>query len=308
MEDYPRTEAELEKRFSSEEACRAYLFELRWPDGFVCPQCECRKAWTMKRDLFVCAKCRRQVSVTAGTIFQDSRLPLVMWFRAMWHVTSQKSGASALGLQRVLGLGSYQTAWSWLHKLRRAMVRPDRELLTGKVDVDETYVGGEKPGKRGRGAVGKALVVVAAQQDGDHIGRIRLVHVPDASGASLGDAIMQTIAPGSSVQTDDWKGYNGIEELGYRRKIVHHSPEVGENLLPNCHLVASLLKRWILGTHQGAVSAKHLSYYLDEFTFRFNRRTSQSRGKLFFRLVQQAVHMTPKPLSCITGPQPVGGG
>ena len=308
MEDYPRTEAELEKRFSSEEACRAYLFALRWPDGFVCPQCGGRKAWTMKRDLFVCANCRRQVSVTAGTIFQDSRLPLVMWFRAMWHVTSQKSGASALGLQRVLGIGSYQTAWSWLHKLRRAMVRQDRERLTGKVDVDETYIGAEKPGKRGRGAAGKALVVVAAQQDGDHIGRIRLVHVPDASGASLGDAIMQTIAPGSRVQTDDWKGYKGIEELGYRREIVRHSPEVGENLLPNCHLVASLLKRWILGTHQGAVSAKHLSYYLDEFTFRFNRRTSKSRGKLFFRLVQQAVHITPKPYSSITGPQPVGGG
>lgn len=308
MEDYPRTEAELENRFSSEEACRAYLCELRWPDGFVCPQCGGRKAWTMKRDRFVCTHCRRQVSVTAGTIFQDSRLPLVMWFRAMWHVTSQKSGASALGLQRVLGLGSYQTAWSWLHKLRRAMVRPDRDLLTGKVDVDETYIGGEKPGKRGRGAEGKALVVIAAQQDGDHIGRIRLVHVPDASGASLGDAIMQTVSSGSRVQTDDWKGYNGIEELGYRREIVRHSPEVGENLLPNCHRVASLLKRWILGTHQGAVSAKHLSYYLDEFTFRFNRRTSQSRGKLFFRLVQQAVHITPKPYSSITGPQPVGGG
>lgn len=308
MEDYPRTVAELEKRFSSEDACRAYLFALRWPDGFVCPQCGGQKAWRMKKNLFVCAHCRRQVSVTAGTIFQDSRLPLVTWFRAMWYVTSQKSGASALGLQRVLGLGSYQTAWSWLHKLRRAMVRPDRERLDGNIDVDETYVGGERHGKRGRGALGKALVVVMAQQDGDRIGRIRLVHVPDASGASLCDAIMQSVAPGSNIQTDDWKGYNGIEELGYRRKIVRQSTEVGENLLPNCHLVASLLKRWLMGTHQGAVSAKHLGYYLDEFTFRFNRRTSQSRGKLFFRLLQQAVHITPKPYASITGPQPVGGG
>lgn len=213
-----------------------------------------------------------------------------------------------MGLQRVLGLGSYQTAWIWLHKLRRAMVRPDRERLTGIVEVDETYVGGEKHGKRGRGARGKALVVIAAQQDGNRIGRIRLVHVPDASGASLGDAIMGTVAPGSNVQTDDWKGYNGIDELGYCRKIVRHNSEVGENLLPNCHLIASLLKRWILGTHQGAVSAKHLGYYLDEFTFRFNRRTSQSRGKLFYRLVQQAVHIAPKPYASITGPQPVGDG
>lgn len=308
MEDYPRTLAELEKRFSSEDACREYLSVLRWPDGFVCPRCSGRKAWTIKRGLFVCAHCRHQVSATAGTIFQGSRLPLVTWFRAMWHVTSQKSGASAMGLQRVLGLGSYQTAWIWLHKLRRAMVRPDRERLTGIVEVDETYVGGEKHGKRGRGARGKALVVIAAQQDGNRIGRIRLVHVPDASGASLGDAIMGTVAPGSNVQTDDWKGYNGIDELGYCRKIVRHNSEVGENLLPNCHLIASLLKRWILGTHQGAVSAKHLGYYLDEFTFRFNRRTSQSRGKLFYRLVQQAVHIAPKPYASITGPQPVGDG
>jgi transposase-like protein len=308
MEDYPRTLAELEKRFAEEGACRKYLSALRWPDGFVCPKCGGRDAWPMQRGLFLCSGCRRQVSVTAGTVFQDSRLPLTTWFRAIWHVTSQKNGGSALGLQRVLGLGSYQTAWSLLHKLRRAMVRPDRELLDGIVDVDETYVGGEKHGKRGRGALGKALVVVAAEQDGKRIGRIRLVHVPDASGASLGDAIMRTINTGSIVQTDDWKGYNGIEELGYRRKIIRPSTEVGKNLLPNCHLVASLLKRWLLGTHQGSVSAKHLAYYLDEFTFRFNRRTSQSRGKLFYRLVQQATHIDPKPYAVITAPQLLGGG
>jgi transposase-like protein len=308
MEDYPRTLAEFERRFSDEAACREYLASVRWPDGFVCPRCEGRKGWQMSRGLFLCADCRHQVSVTAGTIFQDSRLPLTMWFRAIWHVTSQKSGTSALGLQRVLGFGSYQTAWSCLQKLRHAMVRPDRDRLSGVVEVDETYIGGEKPGKRGRGALGKALVVIAAQEDGDHIGRIRLVHVPDVSGASLGDAIMRTIAPGSRVKTDDWKGYNGIEELGYRRKIVRKSSAVGENLLPNCHLVASLLKRWILGTHQGAVSAKHLQCYLDEFTFRFNRRSSQSRGKLFYRLVQQVTHIAPKTYASITAPPLVGGG
>lgn len=213
-----------------------------------------------------------------------------------------------MGLQRELGLGSYRTAWICLHKLRRAMIRPDRDRLPGVVEVDETYIGGEKTGKRGRGAFGKALVVIAVQEDGDHIGRIRLVHVPDASGASLGDAIMQTIAPGGRIKTDDWKGYNGIEELGYRRKIVRKNSAVGENLLPNCHLVASLLKRWILGTHQGAISEKHLGYYLDEFTFRFNRRTSQSRGKLFYRLVQQAVHIAPKPYESITTLPSVGPG
>jgi transposase-like protein len=231
-----------------------------------------------------------------------------MWFRAVWHVTSQKHGASALGLKRVLGLGSYQTAWTWLHKLRRAMVRPGRDRLTGTIDVDETYVGGEKPGKRGRGAAGKALVFIAAQQDGARIGRIRLVHVPDASGASLGDAIEHAVAPSSTVQTDGWQGYNGIEKLGYRHTIVRPAAALGENLLPNCHLVASLLKRWLLGTHQGSVSQKHLSYYLDEFTFRFNRRTSGSRGKLFFRLLQQSVQFEPQPYAQIIRPQPLGGG
>jgi len=309
MEDYPRSLAEFERRFAAEAACREYLFALRWPDGFLCPRCQGRKAWSMGRGLFLCAGCRRHISVTAGTIFQDSRLPLTMWFRAVWHMTSQKNGASALGLKRVLGLGSYQTAWAWLHKLRRAMVRPGRDRLAGTVDVDETYVGGEKPGKRGRGAAGKALVVVAAQQDGEHIGRIRLVHVDDASGASLGDAIEQVIAPGSTVQTDGWKGYNGIEELGYQHIVVRSDAAVvGENLLPNCHLVASLLKRWLLGTHQGSVSPKHLAYYLDEFAFRFNRRTSGSRGKLFYRLLQQAVQIDPQPYSQIVTPQPLGGG
>jgi hypothetical protein len=150
VEDYPRTLAELERRFSTEEACRSYLASLRWPKGFICPQCGDPKGWPMARGLWLCAGCRRQVSVTSGAIFQDTRLPLVTWFRAMWYLTSQKNGTSALGLQRVLGLGSYQTAWSWLHKLRRAMVRPERDRLGGVVEVDESYVGGEKDGTFGR--------------------------------------------------------------------------------------------------------------------------------------------------------------
>lgn len=302
MEDYPRTLLELERRFSTDELCRGYLFNLRWPDGFVCPQCRGNKAWPMSRGLFLCSSCRRQVSVTAGTIFQDSRLPLTLWFRAMWYITSQKNGASALGLKRVLGMGSYQTAWAWLHKLRRAMVRPGRDRLAGTVDVDETYIGGEKAGKRGRGAVGKALVVVAAQHDGDHIGRIRLKRVADASGESLNGAVQQAIEAGSCVHTDGWSGYNGLTALGYKHNIVRPDAQIGENLLPRCNRVASLLKRWLLGTHQGAVTPAHLDYYLDEFTFRFNRRTSRSRGKLFYRLVQQAVLLEPKPYRSLIAP------
>ena len=295
MEDYPKTIAEFESRFSSEEACRNYLYQLRWPLGFICPRCRGTKAWPTKRNLLVCGACSYQISMTAGTILQDTRKPLRMWFRAIWFVTNQKTGASALGLQRLLGLGSYLTAWTWLHKLRRAMVRPGRGRLSGRIEVDETYIGGEKPGKRGRGALGKSLVVIAAEKDGKRIGRIRLVRVPDASAESLEEAIRQSIIPGSAISTDGWKGYARLVSLGYTHDVVRKTAEVGDNLLPHCHRVASLLKRWILGTHQGAVSHDHLDYYLDEYTFRFNRRTSRSRGKLFYRLVQQAVAIEPAP-------------
>ena len=293
IEDYPRTILEFEQYFATEEACRRYLFQLRWPEGFCCPRCGHRQAWATKRRLYRCRQCDYQVSVTAGTIFQDTRKPLRLWFRAIWHVTSQKIGVSALGLQRVLGLPRYETTWTWLQKLRVAMVRPGRDRLSGIIEVDEIYIGGEKPGKRGRGAEGKALVMVAAQENEGHIGRIRLCRVPDASAESLSQAIQDTVEPGSMVRTDGWGGYGQLTSLGYVHAVVRETGEVGENLLPLAHRAASLLKRWLLGTHQGAVRASHLDCYLDEFTFRFNRRTSGSRGKLFYRLVQQAVQVQP---------------
>lgn len=308
MEEYPKTLAELERQFATEEACARYLFQLRWPDGFSCPRCGGIRAWTTKRGLSTCAACAYQCSVKAGTIFERSRLPLTMWFRAIWWVTSQKNGASAKGLQRILGLGSYETAWTWLHKLRRAMVRPGRDRLAGTIEVDETYMGGEKPGKRGRGAEGKALVLIAAQQDGKRIGRIRLRRVRDASAGSLQPAIAEAVEPGSLVRTDGWQGYNSLDQRGYVHEIARKEADVGENLLPCCNRVASLLKRWLLGTHQGAVSHEHLDYYLDEYTFRFNRRTSRYRGKLFYRLVQQAAAVEPVPYSALVknarGPRP----
>lgn len=293
MEDYPQTLAELEARFSTEEACLDYLFCLRWPNGFLCPRCGHTKGWRVRNTLIQCAVCSYQTSVTAGTIFHGTRKPLRTWFRAIWWVTSQKTGASALGLQRILGLGSYETAWTWLHKLRRAMVRPDRDKLSGKIEVDETYVGGEKPGKRGRGALGKSLVMIAAEIDGSRIGRIRLRRVPDASAESLEEAVRQAAVPGSMICTDGWKSYRGLNSLGYIHEVVRHTEAVGDKLLPYCHRVAALLKRWMEGTHQGAISHEHLDYYLDEFTFRFNRRTSRYRGKLFYRLLQQAIAVDP---------------
>jgi transposase-like protein len=293
IEDYPRTILQFEQRFATEEACRRYLFQLRWPEGFSCPRCGNNKAWATKRGLYRCSQCDYQISVTAGTIFQDTRKPVRLWFRAIWHVTSQKNGVSALGLQRVLGLPRYETVWIWLQKLRVAMVRPGRDRLSGIIEIDETYIGGEKPGKRGRGSAGKALVMIAAQENEGHIGRIRLSRVPDASTESLSQAVQETVEPGSMIRTDNWAGYGQLASLGYIHAVVRETAETGENLLPLAHRAASLLKRWLLGTHQGAVRGSHLDYYLDEFTFRFNRRTSGSRGKLFYRLVQQAVSVPP---------------
>ena len=288
MEDYPRNLTELEERFATEQACRDYLFSLRWPDGYRCPRCDHRKAWPMRGYLFRCASCTYKCSITSGTIFEGTRKALVLWFRAIWWVTSQKNGASAKGVQRILELGSYKTAWVWMHKLRRAMVRPGRDRLSGTVEVDETYIGGEKPGKRGRGAQGKALVAIAVEDKAEQrIGRIRLSIIPDASSASLTSFAQQCIDHGSTVRTDDWPGYNNLSSSCYSHEVVRSTD------LKIVHLVASLLKRWLLGTHQGAVSHEHLAYYLDEYTFRFNRRTSNHRGKLFYRLLQNAMEIEP---------------
>lgn len=314
MEEYPRNLTELEERYSTEEACRAYLGRLRWPDGFRCPRCQSEKSWPVRGVLLECASCGYQTSVTAGTIFQDTRTPLALWFRAMWWVTTQKNGASALGLQRVLGLKSYETAWTWLHKLRRAMVRPEREMLAGRVEVDECYLGGLEEGLRGRLIENKALIVVATEEDGTRIGRIRMRQIPDASAASLEGFLLESVAPGSAIHTDGWKGYNGLTAKGYVHQVtvMKGKKETASQLLPRVHKVISLLKRWLMGTHQGAVSRKHLDYYPDEFTFRFNRRTSKSRGKLFFRLAQQAVTVDPISYDQIVHaapankPQPVG--
>jgi transposase-like protein len=308
IEDFPKTLLELERRFSSEEACVEYLAGLRWSDGWVCPRCRGAVGWSIRRHRWLCGHCRYELSVTAGTVFQDSHLPLTIWFRAMWQITSQKNGISALGLQRVLGLGSYKTAWAMLHKLRRAMVRPGRDRLDGVVEVDETYWGGEETGSIGRRTELKSLIIVAAQEDGKGIGRIRLRCIPDLTKATLHEFIAQSIAPGSTVRTDGLPAYMGMNGYAHDRQIQRHQ-EQGEHLLPRVHRVISLLKRWMLGTHQGAIGPEHLDDYLDEFTFRFNRRTSKSRGKLFYRLAQQAVQVGPTPFATLVRLQPdaVGG-
>ena len=299
-EDFPHNLAELERRFASNEQCRAYLASLRWPQGWACPRCQNRESWTLGRGLYRCRQCRYEVSVTAGTIFQDSHLPLTIWFRALWFVSSQKNGASALGLQRVLALGSYKTAWALLHKLRRAMVRPGRDRLTGTIEVDETYWGGQEEGVTGRLTHDKALIIIAAQEDGLGLGRIRLARIPDVTQATLHGFIAQAVEPGAVVRTDGLKAYLGLVGYHHERRVRGPDPKAAAQLLPRVHLVASLLKRWLMGTHQGAIGHDYLDYYLDEFTFRFNRRKSQSRGKLFYRLVQQAAQGAPATFDAIT--------
>jgi len=254
-----------------------------------------------KSGRIICSGCRLGTTVTAGTIFQDSNQPLTVWFRAMWWMTNQKTGISGLGLQRLLGLGSYRTAWMMLHKLRSAMVRPERDRLTGIIEVDETYVGGLEEGRRGRGAEKKTVIVVAAQEDRQGIGRIRMAQVVDASAASLHGFVETSVEQGSTIHTDDWTGYGGLEAKGYRHVVtpIKKSGKPAHELLPRVHKVMSLFKRWLLGTHQGAISHEHMSSYLNEFVFRFNRRTSAHRGKLFLRLAQQAVAVEPIPYACL---------
>ncbi len=302
MADYPKNVLEFRDWFATEQACWDYLNRLRWSDGFICPHCQGQKAWLMSRGLYRCVRCDHQISVTSGTLFENTHKPLRIWFEAMWHVTNQKSGVSALGLQHALGLGSYRIAWTWLHKLRHAMVRSGRDRLSGIVEVDEIFIGGPRQGKSGRGAAGKELVLIAAQVDGKRVGRIRLCRINNASSQSLEQAVMASVEPGSMIHTDGWTGYGGLKKSGYSHQVIRQTAEIGDNLLPMANRVASLLKRWLLGTHQGATRPSHLDYYLDEFTFRFNRRTSRSRGMLFYRLMQQAVVLKP-----VMGKELVGG-
>lgn len=289
--DYPHTFQEFDEWFATEAGCRDYLVRLRWPTGFRCPHCEARdEPWVTARNCLRCKGCRGEVSITAGTLFAGTRKALRAWFLAIWFVTSQKHGASALGLQRVLGLGSYQTAWTWLHKMRRAMVFAGRDRLSGAVEVDETFIEAPEEEVHGRETEHKAIVAVAVEKRGRAMGRIRLQRIQDASAGQIIPFIQKSISEGASIITDGWRGYAGLKSLGYEHtaRNIKRSGVPAHELLPRVHRVASLLKRWFLGTLQGGVQRRHLDYYLDEFTFRFNRRTSRSRGLLFYRLMQQA--------------------
>lgn len=303
--DYPRTRQEFRTFFPDEEACAEFLTWLRWPEGFRCPVCS-GEGWRSVRGLWTCRECGRQTSLTAGTIFEGTRKPLLDWFEVAWRITTAKNGVSALAVSNEWGL-SREAGWTWLHKFRRAMVRTDREQLTGEVEADETFLGGAEDGVRGRQTVRKAIVLVMVEKKAaGGYGRARLVRVRDFSAASLHPAVQANVESGSTLVTDFHKGYLGLDAKGYthRRINIKGSGQTGSDLLPGVHLVASLLDRVWLGTHHGALRWRHLDAYLDEFVFRFNRRGSKARGLLFYRLLEGAVSIGPQPFASIRGGRP----
>ena len=330
-------------RFGTDAACREHLFWLRWPDGFRCAECRGARCYAHdKRIIYECSNCGKQHSLLAGTIFEQTKTGLSKWFLAIYLVTTSKGGISAAELKRQLGFGSNQTPWVWLHKIRRAMVRPDRKPLTGSMEIDEVVLGGPRPGKRGRGAAGKSLVACAVEtrtlvvqpklqspplsghgtplrgiakhlaerlQDRakatllHHLGRVRLAVIPNASGATLAGFVEASVAIPATITTDGHRGYRRLVAAGHSHAPVNLAKSDGRahEYLPAVHLIASLIKRWLIGTHHGAVSTKHLQRYLEEYVFRFNRRTAKSFTHRCRRLLEAAVETGPATYWDITG-------
>jgi transposase-like protein len=308
LQDLPRDLPTFLERFGTDEACRACLVRARWPAGFRCDRCGHDQAYSHKKRLIEeCRACGKQHSILAGTIFEQTKTGLARWFLAIYLVTSSKGGVAAMELQRQMGFGSYGTAWAWLHKIRRAMVVPGRRPLSDRVEADETLVGGPRPGKPGRGAAGKTVVAGAVESRRGHahgrrLGRLRLQAVRDASASSLVGFLGQNVLSPAQVATDGWAGYRVLEAKGYAHEPIPLAHSWGDAALrlPAIHLVFGLAKRWLLGTHHGAVSAKHLQAYLDEYVFRFNRRTAKSIAHRFARLIEQAVLTPPTTYRAIS--------
>src|SRR5450759_4600566 len=316
---YPGSLGEFQTWFQSDADCLDYLYWLRWPSGFVCAECGHAGGWRLGDGRFMCTDCGSRTSVTAGTIFDRTRTPLTVWFAACWNFASGKDGISALSLKRTLEIGSYQTAWAMLHRLRSVLVRPGRDRLSGVVEVDETYFGGEEPGLRGGRAKGKkSLVAIAVERrEPKGFGRCRMAILADASTDSLQAFLTDHVQEGSTVITDGWAPYRKATGDRYtHQRHVAGGPQAAK-LLPGVHRVASLAKRWLLGTHQGSADDAHLASYLGEVVFRFNRRRSRSRGLVFYRVLELAVAHEPvryrdliarkRPRAVPPGPPQPGG-
>lgn len=294
--NYPKNFREFDKIFPDDKACLRFLEEVRWKTTFVCQSCGGNEYWSKSSGLRRCKSCRFDNSVKVGSVFESSRLSLKTWFYAIWWITVQKTGVSALGLQRNLGLGSYRSAWLLLHKIRNATIHADRSFLAGEVEVDEAFIGGFKSGKRGRGSEGRQLIVIAAECVGKRrVGRIRIQKINDASAKTLEKFIVGTISKGSVIYTDGWRGYNDVTGLGYKHVATKSATVDPDELLPRINSVTALFKRWLLGTLHGRLDEKHMDSYFEEFVFRFNRRTSKARGQLFQRVIENSFRVSPAP-------------
>jgi transposase-like protein len=294
--------------FSTDADCRDYLEWLRWPGGFVCSDCGHVGGWRLADGRLMCVACGARTSSTAGTIFDRTRTPLTVWFTACWLFATQKDGISALSLKRSLEIGSYQTAWAMLQRLRSVLVRPGRERLQGTVEVDETYIGGEELGLRGGRAKGKKVMVGVGVEriEPRGFGRCRMAPLADASADSLRGFLVDHVEEGATVVTDGWQPYRpATKGLYIHDRLSGAAGQDASKLLPRVHTVSSLAKRWLLGTHQGAIDEAHLPSYLNEFVFRFNRRRSRSRGLVFYRVLElAAAHDPVRYRDLIANPRP----
>ena len=278
--DFPKTAIEFEERFQTEDDCRAYWIEARWGGRAACAKCDSTRVWEERGGrLFECAECGHQTSLTSGTVLEKTKKPFKVWFRAVFEIASRKNGISAKELQRIMGFGSYKTAWSWLHKIRGSLMRPDAKPLDQGVEIDEAYVGSKR--------LGKALVLVAAERGG----RVRLALAENNDEATIKRFADTHVATSADITTDGHAAYNP-RSLGAR----NHEPkaqtpkEKRENdAVQTAHWVVSLLKRWLLGTHGGAVKTRHLQSYLDEFQFRYNRRKTNGAARLTARAIERLV-------------------
>jgi transposase-like protein len=305
-EELPKTLVEFEERFSTEAACVAFVRKLKWPDGFVCSKCGNRTSWPLAPQVEECRRCAHQESVTAGTLFHQTRKPLRLWFRAITLWVASKRGLSAKELERQLGI-HYETAWHWCHRLRACVGEVfGKAPLTGVVEVDEAYVGGtDDRAHGGRSLAGsKALVAGAVEVRGAAMGRVRLEKAEDATGEELQDFVVRNVKQRAVATTDGLASYAGLPEVGIGHQ-AHNTSEPGVvaiKVLPRIHKVFSLFKRVVLGTFQGSVSHKHLPKYLNEFEFRFNRRASASRWLLFQRVLEAGAAFRGPTLKSITQP------
>ena len=277
---FPKTAIEFEERFQTEEDCRAYWMEARWGGEPACAKCESTRVWEERGGrLFECAKCGHQTSLTSGTVLEKTKKPFKVWFRAVFEIASRKNGISAKELQRIMGFGSYKTAWSWLHKIRASLMQPDAKPLDQAVEIDEAYVGSKR--------LGKALVLVAVE----HGGRVRLALAENNDEATIKRFADAYIAGSADITTDGHAGYNS-HSLGERRhepKVQTPAEKRENDAMQQAHWVVSLLKRWLLGTHGGAVKTRHLQSYLDEFQFRYNRRKTNGAARLTARAIERLV-------------------